>query len=252
MFHQYVLQHCSHRVGANQLRDCAEVLLGVVLKRKWIKIIGVFKEKSELINVMNVLTRYCRSFCLTVLCLTAAAQDAQKRAEALLAHARQLSDIRVANAPSFQLNATFSFVGQGFKKPQGSYIETWIPPSRWRRETVLDEMPKIEIRDSEKRWIAFPEELPVQTDYLPMMMDILDPATGDLRHGSVAERAGDKLAAECATTKPGGFQFGFCFETKTGVLLEKLMPERRPQNTVAFRCGYGRFQKFGEFLVPAR
>jgi hypothetical protein len=46
-------------------------------------------------------------------------QDVPKRAEALLEHARRLSDIRSPGAPAFRLEATFSFTGTDLETGSG-------------------------------------------------------------------------------------------------------------------------------------
>jgi hypothetical protein len=45
-------------------------------------------------------------------------------------------------------------------------------------------------------------------------------------------------------------QFVFCFEKKSGVLLERVDPEKRLRNIVRSTCDYGTFRKFGDYVFP--
>lgn len=91
--------------------------------------------------------------CLSCLQLCCLAQDVQSRAEALMQHARQLSDIRSSGAPAFRLTATFSFVGDDLEAVQGTYTETWASDSQWRRETVVNNLRRIEVGAPSRLWL---------------------------------------------------------------------------------------------------
>jgi Gram-negative bacterial TonB protein C-terminal len=69
---------------------------------------------------------------------------------------------------------------------------------------------------------------------------------------SIKERAAADVTADCAFTRPltDNVRFAFCFEKESGVLLEKVFPEKRPQNLLNLSCEYGRFQKFGDYIFP--
>src|SRR5277367_4778453 len=73
------------------------------------------------------------------------APDIQKRADALLEKARQLSNIRSPNAPAFRLKATFSFTGRDLETVEGTYTEVWISRSQWRREILVKDFHRIEV-----------------------------------------------------------------------------------------------------------
>jgi TonB family protein len=56
-------------------------------------------------------------------------------AQALLAKAKELSDIRAEGSPAFRLHASIDFPSAGDPKlGQGSYLEIWESPDHWRRE----------------------------------------------------------------------------------------------------------------------
>jgi hypothetical protein len=91
---------------------------------------------------------------------------AQIHAEALMAKARHLSDIRAKNAPAFRLKTTFTFIGKDLEKAQGAYTEDWVSDSQWRRETVVKDFHHIEIGTLSRIWTLdsatdFPEVGPI-------------------------------------------------------------------------------------------
>jgi hypothetical protein len=190
--------------------------------------------------------------CLACLQLSCLAQDIQARAEELLQHARQLSDIRSPNSRPFRLKALFSFIGDDLETVQGTYDEIWISNSRWRRDTTIGNLHKIEIGGPDKVWVHYPDGYPVKADKLPALMAILPPASSQFEFTNLDERAFGYFVAQCAYSRPytEETQFVFCFDRKTGLPVEKVTPDRRPRNVMNLSCEYGRFQKFGDRWFP--
>ena len=179
-------------------------------------------------------------------------EDLQTSADALLHKARQLSDIRSPNAPGFRLKATFSFTGENFEKVEGTYTEVWVSSSQWRRETVIGNLRRVEVGGLDKQWLIDPDGFPTRAEKLAAMMAVLPPASRSFDFASITEHEMRNVTAECVTTKPlaGNLPFTFCFEKETGMLLERIVPEKRPLNLVAFSCEYGSFGKFGDYWFP--
>src|SRR5580700_9102345 len=180
-------------------------------------------------------------------------EDVQTRAETLLDKARQLSDIRSPNAPPFQLRATFSFIGKDLETVQGTYSEVWVSNSQWRRETVVKDSRRVEVGGATRMWqLDNTEDFPEQAAQLPGLMNIFPPKSPSLAFESIADQAELNPPAECAITKPYSLhrKFAFCFDKKSGVLLEKIFPETRPRNVVDISCNYGLFHKFGDRWFP--
>jgi len=180
------------------------------------------------------------------------AQDVQARAEAMISKARQLSDIRANSAPAFHLAATFSFTGKGLETVQGTYTETWVSESQWRRETTIGELRHVEIGGLAKHWVSYSDGFPKVANGLPFLMNVPPPSHArEFEFTSITENATHDAKAECAFTKPvSDKRVVFCFEKNSGVLLEKMVPEWRPRMMSDFACQYGRFQKFGDYLFP--
>ena len=179
--------------------------------------------------------------------------EIQIRAEGLMEHARHLSDIRAKDAPAFHLKATFSFTGKDLNSVQGTYTETWVSNTQWRRETVVGDSRRIEIGVADKRWLLdstanFPETAAKMAD----VMSIFPPGDRTFEFASIDESAEQKLPTQCAITKPGSREekYAFCFDKKSGVLLQKAEPDIRPKNAVTDTCVYGIFRKLGNIWYP--
>jgi hypothetical protein len=181
-----------------------------------------------------------------------AEQDPQVRAEALLQHARELSDIRSANSPAFRLKASFSFPGEDLQTIQGTYTEIWLSTTRWRREVIIGDLHRIDVGGSGEHWISFPDGFPQEADQLSYMFAVTPPATAELTFTSVEERVNAEVAADCAYTKPvvENLSSSYCFEKQTGLLIEKTFPEKRLQNLVRRSCGYRTFHKIRDSWFP--
>jgi TonB family protein len=179
--------------------------------------------------------------------------EIQTRAEALIDHARHISDIRAKNAPPFRLKATFSFVGKNLDNLQGTYTEVWVSDSQWRRETVVENFHRVEIGTQTRTWtLDNSKDFPETAGRLPEMMNVLPSTPATFEFESLTDLTDQKPAETCATTKPGAQQeqYRFCFDRKSGALLAKLSPDIRPKGTSDYSCLYGIFRKFGESWFP--
>ncbi len=180
------------------------------------------------------------------------AQDVQARAQELLQRASQLSDIRSLGAPAFRLKATFSFVGDDLETVKGTYIETRVSGSQWRRETVIGDLHQVDVGGAGKHWLLYPDGFPSRADQLPFLLEAVPPASTRFDFEAVVPRGNAGINAQCAVVKPvhSHMKAAFCFEGKTGLLLQKVFPEHRPRNEVSLSCGYGAFHEFGGHWFP--
>jgi hypothetical protein len=179
-------------------------------------------------------------------------KDVQARAEAMLARARRLEDIRSPGAPPFRLTATFSFTGDDLEPAHGAYSETWVSNSKWRQETIVGNLRSVVVGGTGKRWVLLADGFPSQADELPILMAFLPPASLPLEFDSISEFTSRGFTAECAYTKLTAQESrsAFCFEKRSGVLLQRVSPQVRLRNVVAFGCEYGSFQPFGQYVFP--
>jgi TonB family protein len=197
-----------------------------------------------------------RSILVLITCLIPLrpqAQDVQQRAETLLDKARQLSDIRSPNAPAFRLKATFSFVGKNLETAQGTYTEVWVSNSQWRRETIVNDWHRIEVGGPTRLWLLDSAgDFPEPAAQLPGVLAIFPSSLMSLAFDSISDHPELDPPAECAVTRPDSRQqrSAFCFDKRTGLPLERILPELRPKNAVVDSCDYGSFQRMGSFLFP--
>jgi hypothetical protein len=199
-----------------------------------------------------------RRVLLTILCLgllplsSLADDDAQTRGESLLQHARTLSDIRSEGSPAFRLKATFSFTGERLDTVEGTYTETWISDSQSRREIEIGNTRYVEVSGPGKYWLVRPDGFPAKATKILSLMTVFPPFSSHLDFASISDHVSNDIAAACAFGKPNTdkLQFVFCFDKKTGLLLETIIPERRPRNVVNLACSFGTFRKFGNYWFP--
>jgi protein TonB len=198
------------------------------------------------------------SLCLLLSWQFAAAQaphetDVQKHVEALIETARQLSDIRSPTSSPFRLSATFTFAGDALETLSGAYTEVWVSKSQWRREIDVGTSQQIEVAASAKYWIIDkPEDFTEKAKQLPALMDVVPGGLTKLEFESVSDRNEENIEALCAVTKMGSRheRHAYCFEKKTGALVEAVSPKIRPNNVVDYGCNFGAFKKFGDHWFP--
>lgn len=179
--------------------------------------------------------------------------EAQARAEALLARARHISDLRAGNAPAFRLKATFSFIDKSLDPVHGTYTEVWVSDSRWRRETSVGSFHRVEVGTPKRIWtLDSTPDFPEKATRMPALMNIFPPPSATFEFESVTDTPDQKPAQQCATTKPGSRQeqYRFCFDQKSGAIVATLSPDIRPQRVSDYSCVYGIFRKFGDSWFP--
>jgi hypothetical protein len=178
--------------------------------------------------------------------------DVQTCAEAMLEQARRLEDLRSLGAPPFGLTATFTFIGDDLEPVHGTYSEIWVSNSKWRQETVVGNLHSVAVGGTGKHWILVPDGFPLQANKLPTLMTFLPPPSPPLAFDKISEVTTRDLAAECVYTKLTAekSRSAFCFDKKSGVLMERVSPEVRLRNVISFACEYGRFRDFGQYVFP--
>jgi TonB family protein len=223
---------------------------------------------------MSLRAAFVLIFCFGLLCFASQAgaqtlddvpspPDLQKRAEEMLARARQLSDIRAAGAPAFHLKAVFSFRNNDLDLVDGTYTEDWVSNSQWHREIVVHDQPNIDKQDARgvrrievggpsKYWVfdSIPN-FPEPPSRLSAALVPLPPIARTFTFASMQEGIGDPPSACAITSEQYRRELqAFCFATKAGFLLETVSREAHPMNLVNYSCSYGMFEKFGTYSFP--
>jgi TonB family protein len=151
------------------------------------------------------------------------------------------------------LKATFSFIGKNLESARGTYTEIWISDSQWRRETIVNDIHRVEVGTANRIWrLDNSTDFPEVATRLPDLMNVFPQASPTFEFESITDTTDQKIAEQCATTKAGSRQekYRFCFEQKSGAPLAKLLPEIRPKNMTDYSCFYGIFRKFADFWFP--
>jgi TonB family protein len=182
------------------------------------------------------------------------AEDMQKRVDAMMQRARELSDIRSQSAPAFRLKATFSFVGEDLATIQGSFTEIWVSNSQWRRETVANDFRRVEVGGPSRQWLLDDGKgFPVQATRVSGLIEIFPSRSTKFEFESITDRSAQDPSTECAITKAEGQRkqkSAFCFDKQSGALVEKISPEALRNRAADYACQYGAFRKFGDYLFP--
>jgi TonB family protein len=207
-------------------------------------------------TITSFLMMHLLCLVLTTLC---GAQDVQERAEAMLKRGRELSDIRSSNAPSFRLTATFSFAGKDLTQEEGTFTEVWVSSSRSRRETIVKNLHRVEVVGPTRLWLLDGgDDFPERAARVATEMQLLPASGTQFNFASINDHPEKDPPYDCAVTKHGSHQeaSGFCFDKRTGILIESAFPELRPSKLadplrpVEHTCSYSSFKRFGNFWFP--
>jgi TonB family protein len=200
-----------------------------------------------------------RTTLLTVMCLVGLrsaffAEETQKHADAMMQRAREFSDIRSPGAPAFRLRATFSFTGEDLETIQGTFTEGWVSNSQWRRETVANDFRRVEVGGSSRLWLLDEgKNFPVQAIRVSGLVEIFPARSAKFEFESIMDRNAQDSSTECAITRAAGQQkekSAFCFDKRSGGLVEKISPEPLRNRAADYACQYGAFQEFGNYSFP--
>ena len=58
-------------------------------------------------------------------------------------------------------------LGDNLDPVEGTYKETWVSDSQWRRETVIGNPRQIDVGGSDMHWLASSDDFPEQANALP-------------------------------------------------------------------------------------
>ena len=192
-------------------------------------------------------------------CQISLGQEVQARAEAMLEHADELSDIRSPNAPPFRLAASFAITDKDLNRVEGSFTEVWVSDTRWRSETVVNNLHRIEVVGATRRWLRNGgETFPERAARVGMELQFLPRAAAKFQFASIDDHSDKDPPYECAVSKRGEHLevSAFCVDKKSGILIETAVPELRPTKLeeslrpVEHTCSYADFKRFGDFWFP--
>jgi TonB family protein len=149
----------------------------------------------------------------------------QEEGEALLAKARELSDIRCQGCPPFRLRMRTHVWNQEGVEHEGLYQAAWIGRQQWREEISFPNFAEVRIGGEGKVWIS--RSLPFLSEEMFRLREVLDfhrqlsiPAGTDLKGPRVVIRKGTRMKCVQAHVKLRG-RFEFCFDSDSGALVSQ-------------------------------
>ena len=176
--------------------------------------------------------KVCAAFLITALVTFLSAGSfagEESNAQALLERARELSDIRSPSAPAFRLKATFTAITRDLTTLEGSYTETWVSNTQWRRETVVGASRRIEVGEATRHWLLNSgPPLPVEVQRFSSLLELSPPWWQEFTFQPTTDHDVKGIAIRCVVTLTGenGERYALCFYTESGLLMQTTMPTR--------------------------
>lgn len=187
-------------------------------------------------------------FLLVALLLTSTALGSNKRDEeaaALIARAKQLSDIRAEGEPAFRLKISFKTIKDDGSASEGEYTEIWVSKTNWRRQVVAGDFRRTQIAVEGKRWIlSSGGATPRYVGDVFRLSDIRNLRPDDWKPWKLENREVNGVSARCLETAPSPNTSAACFDQTTAALiLESTLSYAARAQMV---CSYADYEKFGD------
>lgn len=201
--------------------------------------------------------KVCAAFLLTVVVTLLSAgsfvEDEHSKAQALLERARNLSDIRSPNAPAFRLKATFTAITRDLATLDGTYTETWVSNTQWRRETVVGSSRRVEVGGATRHWLLNSgPSLPVEVQRFSGLLELSPSWWQEFTFQPTTDHDVNGIAIRCVITSAGenGERYALCFYRESGLLMQTTMPTRIGERLGDYSCLYANYQKFWQYFFP--
>lgn len=174
------------------------------------------------------------------------AEDKNATAGRLFDNARQVSDIRSSASKPFRLEAQIKLVRGGAK--EGTYIEVWQSPTRWRRELTIGDYHYIQVsdpNDDKHSWVIEPSEMAGFGRETLGFLQLSVLEASDLKVAKVFDRDKQGVQQACIETKGG---LTICFDRLTKALQSVKFSSLGQQ----WQDEYSQYIAFGGFSFPGR
>ena len=181
------------------------------------------------------------------------AEDEQSKPQALLERARNLSDIRSPSAPAFRLKATFTAITRDLVTLEGTYTETWVSNTQWRRETVVGASRRVEVGGATGHWLLDSgPPLPDEVRRFSSLLEISPSWWQEFTFQPTTDHDVNGIAIRCVITSAGenGQRYALCFYRESGLLMQTTTPTRIGERLGDYSCLYANYQKFWQYFFP--
>ncbi len=177
----------------------------------------------------------------------------ESNAQALLERARELSDLRSPGAPAFRLKATFTAITPDLTTLEGTYTETWVSNTQWRRETVVGASRRVEVGGATRHWLLNSgPPLPVEVQRFSGLLELSPSWWQEFTFQPTTDHDANGIAIQCVITVPGenGERYALCFYKQSGLMMQTTMPKRIGNRLGNYSCLYASYQKFWDYSFP--
>jgi hypothetical protein len=199
--------------------------------------------------------KLCAAFLalVTLLSIGSFAQDGQSKPQALFERAWDLSNIRSPSAPAFRLEATFTAIARDLSTLEGTYTETWVSNTEWRRETVVGASRSVEVGRATRHWLLNSgPPLPVEVQRFSSLLELSPLWWQEFTFQPTTDHDVNGIAIRCAVTlaEETGERYALCFYKESGLLMQTTMPKTIGSRLGDYSCLYANYQKFWEHFFP--
>ena len=198
--------------------------------------------------------KVCVAFLLvTFLSAGSFAGEGQSNAQTLLERARSLSDIRSPGAPAFRLRATFTAITRDLTTLEGTYTETWVSNTQWRRETVVGASRRVEVGGANRHWLLNSgPPLPDEVLRFSGLLELAPSWWQEFAFQPGTDHDVNGIAIQCVVTLPGenGERYALCFYKESGLLMQTTMPKSIGTRLGSYSCLYPSYQKVWGYTFP--
>src|SRR5277367_947899 len=200
--------------------------------------------------------KLCAAFLALVNLLSAGsfAQDEQSKPQALLERAWDLSNIRSPSAPAFRLKATFTAITRDLATLEGTYTETWVSNTQWRREILVGASRRVEVGAAPTgRWLLNSgPPLPLEVQRFATLLELSPPWWQEFTFQPTTDHEVNGIAIRCVVTvaQESGERYALCFYKDSGLLMQTTTPKTIGSRLGDYSCLYANYQKFWEYFFP--
>jgi TonB family protein len=192
------------------------------------------------------------AFVVAVLFTGAFANQKDDEAKALVGRAMSISAVREEGSPPFRLKANVKVTQEDGSTVEGTYTETWVSNSQWRRETALGEFHRTQVVLGRKSWTS--DNSTVVPERLAAISATFDPWLGfanPWKADKFENQEVDGKTARCFRTKPEMWGISeLCFESNTGTLAARIVPVHVRNKDVNGLCIYRDYRPLGDRRAP--
>jgi hypothetical protein len=122
---------------------------------------------------------------------------------------------------------------------EGTYTETWVSNTEWRRETVVGASRRVEVGGATGRWLlSSGPPLPIEIQRFSSLLELSPPWWQEFTFQPTTDHDVNGTAIRCVVTltEETGERYALCFYKESGLLMQTTMPSGENEGC---RSSYG-------------